>query len=160
MTQPILGFSATANDSEALHRLGTRHVDQTNGKEYIYLKADAGGVTGAGYAVGYEPDDFVADMLDTTMSATAIGLPVAIASAAVTASYYFWGQIYGPASIRVAASAAKGVRLNTTGTAGQLDDDGTASAEPVVGLALTTANGGSAATAAGSLAYPTLGQTL
>ena len=64
-------------------------------------------------------------------------------------------------SVRTLASAAKGTRLNSTGTAGAVDDDGTAGSEAIDGLVLGTATGGAAATNADAIfSYPTVGATL
>lgn len=131
-------------------------------KAYMYVQADAGGFTGAGYAVLINGASYEGDMADTTASApgTGAGKQVGIACAAVAASGYGWVQVYGPCVVRVAASCAAHTIINTTATAGQLDDDATAGAEVVDGLVLTTANGGAAATAAGFAAFPRVGRTL
>lgn len=155
----VIGVDVTETSSTALQNLGARFRDEVNGKEYVYVQSDAGGVTGAGYVVLINRT-FAADMIDTTNSATARGLLVGVAPAAVAASGYFWAQVWGAASIRVAASAAAAVALNTTATAGQVDDDATTGAEVVENLVLTTANGGAAGTAAGFLTYPTVRATL
>ena len=74
---------------------------------------------------------------------------------------YGWFQIYGKGSCRTLASAAKGTKLNTTATAGALDDDATAGAETIDGLVLGTATGGAEATNADTiLSYPCVGRTL
>lgn len=131
-------------------------------KIYMYVQADAGGITGDGYVVVVNPATFVADMIDTTNSApgAGAGFHVGVGRAAVAASGYGWVQVYGPGVVRVAASAALGTLLNSTGTAGQIDDDATAGAEIVDGIVLTTANGGSAGTAAGVMNWPKVGRTL
>lgn len=157
--QQMIGVKISDPHASQRHNLGARYVDEVNGKEYIYVKADSGGVTAAGYAVLID-ETFAADMIETTNSATGYGQLVGIAPAAVTANYYFWAQVFGVASIRVAASAAANVALNTTATAGQIDDDATTGAEIIEGIALTTANGVSAGTAAGLLLYPRVRATL
>lgn len=158
MTDTLIGADVDAESSTELFELGTRHYDPNTDKEYIYVKADAGGVTGAGYVVLID-ESYNADMIDLTNSASGFGQIVGVAPLAVTASYYFWAQIGGVASIRVAASAAANAVLNTTATAGQLDDDAGVGSEDVDGIVLTTANGGSAATAAGLIRNPGVGAT-
>lgn len=158
MAQTLIGADVLNESSTALHTVGTRHID-ADGKEWLYVKADSGGVTAAGYVVLID-ESHNADMIDTTNSATGFGQPVGVAPLAVTASYYFWAQVGGVCVVRVAASCAANVQINTTATAGQLDDDATASSEVVEGIALTTANGGSAATAAAMLANPRVRNTL
>jgi hypothetical protein len=58
--------------------------------------------------------------------------------------------------VRVLASAVAQARLNTTATAGAVDDDGTATNFAINGLNITTTNGGATASVAGYLSYPTL----
>ena len=135
--------------------LGDRHVAH-DGKEYVYVQA-SGAITGAGYVVSID-EDYQAAMLSTSNDAK--GDKVGVAPAAFADNDYGWVQIYGPCVIRVAASAAANARLNSTATAGQIDDDGTAGALPVEGAVLTTANGGSAGTAAGILTYPIQGTAI
>lgn len=131
------------------------------GNVYQFVKADAGGFTGAGYAVIIEPG-YIGDMADTTESAPGAGrgYPVGLAMAAVAANGFGWVLRNGVGSARVAASAAKGTRLNTTATAGQLDDDGTAGAEEITGLALHAANGGAAGLVTAFVTWPYVGVTL
>lgn len=145
--------------------LGTRgavKVAGTGTREYLYVQDSGAGITGAGYVVLVSAAN-VAIMASTTTSAPAAGAgkPVGVAAAAIAASGYGWVQIAGPcAAIRVSASAAAYTLLNTTATAGQLDDDATAGAEVINGLALNAANGGAAGTVAGVLNYPDVGRTL
>ena len=157
-TSNMIGARFDSWTSDAKFELGT--VSGGNdGSEWVYVQADAGGVTGAGYVVLID-EDYAADMIDTTNTASAFGQMVGVASAAATASYYGWVQRKGTASIRVAASCAANTAINSTGTAGQLDDDATTGAEVVNGIVLTTANGGAAGTAEGVLDYPSVGATL
>jgi hypothetical protein len=72
----------------------------------------------------------------------------------IVAGTYGWVQIYGACNIQVAASCAANVRLNTTATAGQIDDDGTGGAFAISGAILTTAREASAGLAPGMLNYP------
>ncbi len=131
-------------------------------KGYIYVQDSGSGVTGAGYVVDINGATGAAVMSTTTTTAPAAGAgkQVGVAPAAVTASYYYWAQIYGACVVRVAASCAAHTLINSTATAGQLDDDATAGAEVIDGLILTTANGGAAATAAAFAAWPKVGRTL
>lgn len=133
-----------------------------NGRVYRLVQADATGVTGAGYVVSIA-DGSIVDMITTTVSApgTGAGLSVGVAMAAIAASGYGWVCVYGfNVPVRVAASAAKGTLLNTTATEGQLDDDATAGAEVIAGIALDTANGGSAGNADATVVWPTVSRTL
>lgn len=139
------------------HAVGTLAADH-QGRLYRMVQADSGGVTGAGYVCLIKADG-TADMLDTTNSApgAGVGLPVGVAMAAIAASGYGWLCVYGNAvPTRVNASAAKGTRLNSTATPGQIDDDATAGAEAIAGIGLEAANGVSAGNADASLAFPTV----
>jgi hypothetical protein len=62
--------------------------------------------------------------------------------------------------LQVLASAAANVRLNTTATAGALDDDGTSTTKEVLGIALTTARAASQGLAPAMLNYPAVGVTI
>ena len=64
------------------------------------------------------------------------------------------------APTKPATLAAAYTLINSTGTAGQLDDDATAGAEVIDGIALDAAVGGAAATAAGFINWPKVGRTL
>ena len=158
LTDGTLGANLIIPTSDAEFELGTRTV-ANDGSEWMYVQADSAGVTGAGYVVLID-EDYAADMIETTNSATGFGQFVGVAAVAFTASYYGWVQISGVASIRVAASAAANVALNTTATAGVLDDDATVGAEVVNGAVLTTADGGSGSAAAGVLNGANVGATL
>jgi len=139
-------------------KLGQCAKGQDN-SEWIYVQADSGGVTGEGYVVLID-EDYAADMIDTTNSDSAFGQRVGVAKTAVSADQYFWVQVRGVAKIRGAAEAPANATLNTTGTAGELNDDGTTGAEAIDGLILTTAVGATAGVAEGILNDPTVGATL
>ncbi len=141
-------------------RPGQRGKDD-DGNEYLFVQADASGVTQY-YAAVVTSSAFVVDMIDTTNSAPGAqaGGIVCVPQVAIAASGYGWGLINGVGSVRTAASAAKGTLLNTTATAGQLDDDATAGAEVINGIALTAATGGAAASTVAYLTYPSVGRTL
>ncbi len=134
-------------------KLGTR-LKGDSGKEFMFIQAN-GAITGAGYVCQVD-ETYQATMVSTSNDAG--GDPVGVAPAAFADNDYGWVQVLGPCVVRVAASAAANVRLNTTATAGQIDDDGTAGAFAILGLVLTTANGGAAGNAAGILSYPTQSQ--
>jgi hypothetical protein len=93
-----------------------------------------------------------------TTSNDAQGQRVGVAHAAATANTYLWVQIWGASTVRCLASAVAQARLNTTATAGVVDDDATAGSFAVIGLNITTTNGGAQAAVAGYLNYPSLNQ--
>lgn len=136
--------------------LGDR-ATSADGKEYVWLQASAA-ITGAGY-VCFITTANLATMLST--SNDAIGNRVAIAPAAMATGDQGWFQVFGFAdSVQVLASCAANVRVNTTATAGALDDDGTAGAMSILGLVLSTARAASQGNAPAILSYPTIGVTL
>ena len=168
MASAVIGISkdqVTAATAVPAFRLGTvgGYDDPTNGyQEFVYGRAD-GAVTGLGYlcveATGF--DFAMATTTNTAPGASGFGSRVGAAQAALADNEYGWFQIYGKGSLRTLASAAKGTRLNTTATAGAVDDDGTGGAEAIVGVVLGTATGGAAATNADAIfAYPSVGTTL
>jgi hypothetical protein len=160
MPAKITGASAVPE-----FKLGTRagFYDPDNGyKEYVYGRAN-GAITAAGYAcvmaTGF--DFLMASTTTTAPGQQGPGSPIGVAQAALADNEYGWFQVYGKGSVRTLASAAKGTKLNTTGTAGALDDDATAGAETIDGLVLGTATGGAEATNADAyLTYPAVGRTL
>lgn len=131
--------------------LGTR-MKGDDGTEWMFVQAN-GAITGAGYVCTVD-ETFQAAMISTSNDAG--GDLVGVAGTDFADNDYGWVQVLGACVVRVAANAAANVGLNTTATAGQLDDDGTAGSFDINGLVLTTANGGAAATAAAMLNYPSV----
>jgi hypothetical protein len=153
--------SFTATEMEQTRKgfgLGDRGFT-ADGNEYVFVLAGSGGFTGAGY-VGIIDEAYGAVMASTTTSATAFGDMVGVAGAAVAASSYCWLCVKGVVGVRGNAAAAANARLNTTGTAGQVDDDGTAGAEVVNNMVFTTVVGGAAAVQAAVINYPSIGVTI
>ena len=145
---PTQTVASTETYTGKMFGLGDRRSD--GGKEWVFVQAN-GAITAAGYVCQID-EDYQAAMVSTT--GDAIGDLIGVAGVAFADNDYGWLQVAGPCVVRVAANAAANVRLNSTATAGQLDDDGAASAMAIDGLVLTTANGGSAATAAAVLSFP------
>jgi hypothetical protein len=168
MAQAIIGLSkdqVTAATATAAFRLGTvgGFDDPANGyQEFIYGRAN-GAVTGAGYlCVELTGFDFtLASVTSTTPGTAGPGTRAAAAQAALADDEYGWFQIYGKGALRTLAAAVKGTQLNTTATAGAVDDDASSGAEVVNGLTLLTTTGGAAATNPDAMfSYPTVGRTL
>ena len=135
--------------------LGDRHIDQA-GNEYVFVLAGSGGITANFVATINEAYDAV--MVSTSNDAR--GDLLGVAPSAIAANSFGWVQVKGVCSVQVAASCAANVRLNTTATAGQLDDDGTAGSFTCDGVFLTTARGAGAGTAPAVLNYAILGVTI
>lgn len=151
-----VGANIGSTGGAPLYALGTI-AHSNDGKEYVYVKAGTGGVTGAGFVVTIDPS-YVADLLSTSNDAR--GNDVGVAVGAIAASEYGWVQRKGFADVQVLASAAANTRLNTTATAGALDDDGTAGAFEVSGVHLTTARAASQGNAPAFLNYPVVGASI
>ena len=149
-----LGVDYTRADTDAEFALGTRDCAE-DGAEFVYCQAN-GAIT-ANY-VCHIDETWQADMIETTISGSAFGDRVGVAPAALADNEYGWIQVLGTCdAIQVAASAAANVLLNTTATAGQLDDNNLAGSENIRGLVLTTARSTTDGTAPGTLSYPTVG---
>lgn len=159
----LIGIDPTVTSTTPTYGLGDIGANTTAAgtKIYMYVRA-SGAITGAGYVVDIDGSAFTAVMSTTTTTAPGAGQgkAVGVAPLAFAASDYGWVQVYGPCVIRVAASCAAYTQLNSTATAGQIDDDASAGAEVINGAALDVANGGAAGTAAGWINWPTVGRTL
>ena len=135
--------------------LGDRHIDHL-GNEYVFVLAGSGGIT-ANFVAAID-EAYGAVMVSTSNDAR--GDLLGVAPVAIAASSYGWVQVKGVCNVQVAASCAANVRLNTTATAGQLDDDGTAGALACDHIVLTTARAASAGTAPAVMNYSIQGVTL
>lgn len=168
MAQATIGISptqivaATGVPSFKLGTIGGYDHPTAGYQEFVYGRAN-GAVTALGYAC-VELTGFDFAMASTTTTApgsSGFGTRVGVAQAALADNEYGWFQIYGKGALRTLASAAKGTRLNSTATAGALDDDGTAGSEAVFGVTLGTATGGAEATNTDAIfCYPSVGTTL
>lgn len=131
-------------------------------QEFVWGRAN-GSISAAGHVVLEQPgnDWIICNTTNTTPGSSGPGCRVGVAMAALADNDAGWFQIYGQASINTAANAARGTRLNSTGTTGQVDDDGTAGSEQIFGMVLLVATGGVAAVNPnGMLNYPSVGITL
>lgn len=153
----VLGVAFDNNDATAIMEVG-KHVRGTDGTIWQYAKA-AAAITGRGYPC-YIDKSGNATMLTTSNASGKKGVQVGLPGAAIDSGYYGFFQVYGPASVRVKASCAAAVAINTTATGGELDDDATTGASVIDNVKLTTANGGAAALADGYLNWPVIGAVL
>lgn len=147
--------SSSATDGKSF-AVGERFVDY-DGKEYVRVKASA---AVSQYDVVTFDETFNTTVAPLSTSNDAKGDKVGVAPAAFSSGDYGWLQIYGPCTMNVLASCAANVQLNTTATAGSLDDDATAGAIAITGIHLTTARAASNGSAAGILNYPVQATTL
>jgi len=154
LVSPI-GANPSRLTTSAEYSLGTR-ASGKDGSEFVYVQAD-GAVAATDVVVISEA--WQADSIDTTNSAAALGDKVGVARAAFADNEYGWVQVHGVVdAINVASSCAPNVKLNSTATAGRIDDDATTGAETIAGLYTTGAEGSNAA--AGVLHYPFIDATL
>jgi hypothetical protein len=138
----VLGTVASSND----------------GNYYQYVKA---GEAYTQYACGLIDEDYTIVMATTTTSAPGAGQgkAVGVPQIALTSGYYGWALVKGTGSVLGAASCVKFTELNTTATAGTLDDDATSGAEVISGIVFDTTLTDAAATSA-VINYPLVGRTL
>lgn len=130
-------------------------------KEYIYGSAVGAQTLGQacveGVAGAWTP-------VTTTNSAAGqvggFGTRVGVAQATAAVGQFCWYQVFGTCALLTAGAVVIGTRLNTTATAGALDDDGTVGARPIMGAVFKTAAAGAAVSADARLCYPTVGLTL
>lgn len=134
-----------ATHTSKRYRLLTRKID-TVGNVYVYLKGVAS--TAAGDAVIYDEGGVTARL----STATAVAQPVAVAmSANILATTFGWYQIYGLATVNCAATVGADAYLQSSGTAGQVDDL-TAAGKTIVGA--TSASAGASNVLTAWLTYP------
>lgn len=134
--------------------LGDRFTD-SSGNEWVFVQA---GSALAQYDVAFISSAFAATALSTSNDAR--GNLVGVAGVAFASGEYGWLQVKGTGQMNVLASAAANTRLNTTATAGSLDDDGTAGSMQVQGAYLSAARAASAGPAAVMLNHPYIDVTL
>ena len=138
--------------------------DPVNGyQEFVFGQAEAA-VVAAGLVLVEGANNVWSRITTANTAAGQVGghgSRVGACPAALTASGFGWFQVYGRGTINTLASAALGTRLNTTATAGALDDDGTAASRAIAGLVLKVATGGAQANNTSAVfAYPNVSVTL
>lgn len=132
--------------------LGTEIAVANRGK-WVYCKLPA--ISQIGSACQIDPTTWIAIL--TTTAAAKIGYPIGFAPAIANVGDFGWLQTSGDVdNMYVGANCAANAALNTTATAGMLDDDGTAGAGVVTSPVLTAARGGTNGVAAGFASGSTL----
>lgn len=160
MTNVVMGALPNDNltaDQVAQGRgfgLGDRYTDNA-GREFVFCAMGAGGLTGAGYVVSIDAN-FTALM--ATNTASLFGQQVGVGQVAAAAGEFVWVQIYGNAQVWTDV-AVVAVRMQTTTTAGQIDDAAGTGTKQIPGLSLTAARVSTAGLAPAILTYPTIGAT-
>jgi hypothetical protein len=165
--QPIIGLDPLAlglATNVPAFRLGSAGLydDPVQGtKEYIYGSAvgtqTLGQVCVEGVAGVWTP---VTTALSAAGQVGGYGTRVGVAQAAASAGQFCWYQVFGTCSALTAGAVAIGTRINTTATAGAVDDDGTAGARPIHGMVWKTLVAGALVGADARICYPTIGLTI
>ena len=121
------------------------HAEDNAGGKYVFCSF--AGITVAKDWVSID-ENFAAAQLDTDTIAGEDGQKVGVCHAAQTAATWGFVQVYGKVTAtNVATSAAANAQINTTATAGRVDDDATAGAFNIIGAVLTAAESGNLADA-------------
>lgn len=131
-------------------------VSDQAGREYMFVSASA--AIAAGDVVQLTAAHAAAGL---TTAASPRGRRVGVAAGAIASGSFGWVQVKGVcAAINVLTLAAADVRLNTTATAGTLDDDGGAGSKQIEGVYLSAARGAGTGPAPGVLNYPFVSVTI
>lgn len=133
----ILGVNFDQADDAAEFRLGSVEVDGSTGTHYVYVQADE---DLAAYGACARDESFNAVELTTTVSG-AVPTPVVIPQVALADGQYGWA-VCGPGSaflVLAKTLAALNVKLYTTGTAGEVDDEASGT-DLIEGLRLDATN--------------------
>lgn len=149
------GVKLTRNDVKPDQVLG-QTANGEGGAKFLYVKFAA--ATGNGDAVWLDKEHTATKLTTASSPLSARAAVARVTSAA--ANEYGWVQVAGQAPLNIAASAVANTRLNTTATAGRLDDDGTTGAKVIERAVINTTQGGAAGVAEATLSYPTVGATL
>ncbi len=130
-------------------------------KGYMFILA-GGAITGDAYICDIDGSSYSTVMCTTTTTApgTGQGKAVGVARAAIASGSYGWVQVYGFGLVRTLANAVAYTSLNSTATAGALDDDATAGSEVIEGIVLDAAQGGATGNQNGWINWPRVGRTL
>jgi len=154
MTSAIGGADPTRTTTNAEFGLGDV-VSDGKGSVFVYVQASEALTANAAVLI---TEAAAVEMVDNTATASAFGDRVGVIStSAFLINEFGWAQIYGAAIVSVGTSAAANTLLNTTATAGRLDDDSSAGAEDIPGIVTTASE--SSNLAACILNYPTVGVT-
>lgn len=156
MSMNIMGFDSQAVDSSPGFQLGQINSQDSDASSWMYVLAGAGGLT-SNFAVSV--DENGTGLMTATATST-FGMPVGVPAVTITAASYGWIQIAGATTVQVSALCAADVRLNTTATPGQLDDDATGGSKSLSnGIKLNVAAVGAGLVSC-QLNYPTVSSTL
>ena len=126
----------------------------TDGRVYMFVRYGAGGAT-ANFVVSINAAG-TAVMATNTVSSFGERVGVAVSTAA--ANEWGWALVFGPIDVQTDVATVN-TRMQTTTTAGQIDDAAGTGTKQINGLTLTTARTVSAGLAPALLTWPTIGAT-
>lgn len=141
-------------DTVQQFNLGQRAMGDVGG-EFVYVKY--AGTLAAGDFVVIDKDYNVAGLTTTNGLR---GMRVGVVRVAGTSVNWGWVQIAGGVPGRTAAAIAANAQLNTTATAGAIDDDATVGSKRIDGIYIPTAAAGATTNTEFHLNYPVIGATL
>lgn len=161
-TTPVAGINITET------RAGTgSSFDQGNdftlgmivigddGDEFIYCHASEA-ITANNCVLINET--FEVENMDVTISGTTFGQLCGVAESTAADNDFVWIKISGETNLNVATSSAANVALNSTASAGRLDDNGLAGSEVINNIIQTGSESSNVAVA--YLRRPSVGATL
>jgi hypothetical protein len=146
-------LTATTSEQGKGFALGDRYVDGA-GNEYIYVQYGTGGAT-ANFVVSISAAH-AAVMATSTLSL--YGERIGVAMATAVANDFGWAMCYGATNVQTELATVN-TEMQTTATAGVIDDATTGGTKRLLNITLTTARTGSAGLAPAILTYPTVGTT-
>lgn len=152
----LVGVKASAQTLDTVQQfnLGHRCFGDVGG-EWVYCKY--GGTLAAGDFVVIDKD-YNASGLTTTNGLR--GMRVGVTKIAGASTNWGWFQIAGGCAGRTAAAIAANAQLNTTATAGAIDDDAAGGSKRIDGIYIPTAAGGATTNTEFHLNFPVIGATL
>lgn len=157
-TSGILGIDVTQAHAVAPdHPVGTVTRGQ-DGREYVLVLAN-GAVAIGDVCLLAAADTYDATPITLALSGAAANRKCVVSQVVAADNEFFWGLVNGRGLVRVLTLAAANAQLNTTATAGVLDDDATAGSEDITGIALEVTAGGGTETEQAHITYPTVGAT-
>lgn len=158
----LSGIDPTTTSATPVYGLGDLGANVTTAGTKVYMYVRAAAAISANFVVDINGSTYAAAQTTTTSGApgTGTGKSMAVAPISFASGDYGWVQVYGNGLVQVAASCAAYTNLNTTATAGQIDDDATTGARRVDGIILNTARAASAGTASAWINWPRIGSTI
>ena len=155
ITVDIVGAWTRANPDNVLQFNPGTAARGDQGGLFIYGQALA--AVAAGDFVTFN-NNYGASLLSTANSPR--GAKVAVARYAMAATQWGWFQVEGQAAGRTFAAIAAGAQLNTTATAGAIDDDAAVGSKRLENIAILVAAAGATTNTEFQMSQPVVGAIL